>query len=78
MHAPAQPVHLVEQVKNDRDAFVVHAKIVAKIANELGAGEVQFREGTLTMLLRRDQPAGADPGLERLLIETGTNQEFSY
>ena len=69
LHAPAQPMHLIEQVKNNRDPFIVHAEVVAKIADELRSGEVDVRECKLGIRLRRDQPSGSDPSFQRVLVE---------
>src|SRR5216684_3479523 len=69
LHAPAQSMHLIEQVKNNRDAFIVHAEVVAKIADELRSGEVDVRECKLGVRLRRDQPSGSDPSFQRVLVE---------
>jgi hypothetical protein len=44
-------MHLIEEMKNDRDAFIVHAEIVAKIAYELRAGDIHVGEGRLTIRL---------------------------
>jgi hypothetical protein len=39
-HAPAQAVHLVDEVQDDRDAFVVDAEVLAQVADQLRAGEI--------------------------------------
>ena len=38
----SQPVQLIKQVQNDRDAFVVHAEIYPKILDQLRPREVGF------------------------------------
>src|SRR5262245_48084945 len=63
-------------MQDDRDALVVDAEVLAQIANELGACEVDVIEHELGLGLRRDQPAGGDPGLERLMLHAAAKQEF--
>src|SRR6516164_2488490 len=76
LHAPAQSVQLIDEVKNHRDAVIVHAEVLAQIADELRAGEIDVRERKLGVGLRRDQPSGGDPGLQRAVIEASAYQEF--
>src|SRR5262249_54685412 len=40
LHAPAQAVHLIDEMQDHRDAFIVDAEVLTQIANELGAREV--------------------------------------
>src|SRR4029450_6979668 len=49
---------------------------LAQIANELGACEVDVGEHELGLGLRRDEPAGGDPGLGRSMLHGATKQEF--
>src|SRR6266487_3307242 len=46
LHAPAQAVHLIDEMQDDRDAFIVDAEVLTQIANELGAREVRSEEHT--------------------------------
>ena len=55
-------------VEHDRDALVVDAEILAQIANELGAREVDVGEHELGLGLRRNEPACGDPGLHRIAL----------
>src|SRR5215470_16946595 len=63
-------------MQDDGDTLVVDAEILAQIANELGTREVDVVEHELGLGLRRDQPAGGDPGLERLMLHAAAKQEF--
>src|SRR5262245_9534619 len=63
-------------MQDDRDALVVDAEILAQIANELSPREVVVVERELGLGLRRDQPAGGDPGLERSMLHAAAKQEF--
>src|SRR5262245_63113014 len=63
-------------MQDDRDALVVDAEILAQIANELSPREVDVVEHELGLGLRRDQPAGSDPGLERSMLDAAAKQEF--
>src|SRR5438477_617696 len=47
LHAPAQAVHLIDEMQDDRDAFIVDAEVLTQIANELGAREVDVGEHQL-------------------------------
>jgi hypothetical protein len=69
-------MHLIDQVQNDRHAFLVHAEIVAQISDELRARKVHFRERQLGIRLRGDDPSGRDPGFQRAMLEARPQQEL--
>src|SRR5262249_46594378 len=76
LHAPAQAVHLIDEMQDDRDAFIVDAEVFTQIANELSAREVDVGEHQLRLGLRRNEPAGRDPGVQRAMLEAGADQKF--
>src|SRR5258707_11371233 len=76
LHAPAQAVHLIDEMQDDRDAFIVDAEVLTQIANELRARDVDVGEHQLRLGLRRNEPAGRDPGFERAMLEAGADQKF--
>src|SRR5215472_6776530 len=76
LHAPAQAVHLIDEMQDDRDAFIVDAEVLAQIVNELGAREVDVGEHQLRLGLRGNEPAGRDPGFERAMLQAGADQKF--
>src|SRR5262245_25609761 len=76
LHAPAQAVHLIDEMQDDRDAFIVDAEVLTQIANELGAREVDVGKHQLRFGLRRNEPAGRDPGFEPAMLQVGANQKF--
>src|SRR5690242_18776192 len=57
VHAAAQAMHLVDEVQDDRDAFVVDPEIVAQIADQDRAREVDLGKSQLRLALRH-QPSG--------------------
>src|SRR5262249_60586058 len=63
-------------MQDDRDAFIIDAEVHTQIANELGAREVDVGEHQLRFGLRRNEPAGRDPGFERAMLEAGADQKF--
>src|SRR5262245_11957479 len=69
-------MHLVDEMQDDRDALIVDAEILAQIANELSPRKVDVIEHELGLGLRRDQPAGGDPGLEGSMLHAAAKQEF--
>ena len=69
-------MHLVDQVQNDRDGLVIDAEILTQVVNELRSGEVDVGEHGLGVGLRRNEPAGGDPCLQRVLVQTGAEKEF--
>src|SRR5258707_4914907 len=76
LHAPAQAVHLIDEMQDDRDAFIVDAEVLTQIANELRARDVDVGEHQLRLGLRRNEPAGRDPGFERAMLEAGAGQKL--
>src|SRR5512145_3444518 len=63
-------------MQDDRDALVVDAEVLVQVANELRAREVDVGEHELRLGLRRNQPSGGDPGLERSMLYAAAQQEF--
>src|SRR5262249_42493080 len=47
LHAPAQAVHLIDEMQDDRDSFIVDAEVLTQIANELSTREVDVGEHQL-------------------------------
>src|ERR1700719_5042862 len=76
MHAPAQTMHLVEQVQNDRDPFIVHAEIVPQIADELRTREIHVGKCDLGLPLRWNDPPCGDPALQRFMFDPSPNNKF--
>ena len=71
-------MHLIDEMKNDGDAFIIHPEVVVQIANELCAREINIRKGKLGLGLRRDQPARRNPRFERLMLHARAQQEFLH
>ena len=58
LHGPTQAVHLIEQVEDNRDPLLIDAQVLAQIANELCAGDVDVGEHEFRLGLRRNEPPG--------------------
>jgi hypothetical protein len=69
-------VHLVEQMQDDRDPFIIDAEVLAQVADELRTRQVDVGEHGFGGGLRRNQPSGCDPGFHRLLLHPGADHEF--
>src|SRR5262249_52222571 len=74
--APAQAVHLIDEMQDDRDAFIVDAEGLAHIANELGAVEVDVEKLEFRLGWGGNEPARRDPGFERAMLEASADQKF--
>src|SRR5262249_38065203 len=76
LHGRAQPMHLIEKVQDHLDALVIDAEIVAQVADEAGAGKIDFGKREFRLGLRRNEPAGLNPRLQRLLLHADLQQKF--
>src|SRR5262249_27387531 len=73
----AQPVHLIDEIENDRDRLFVDAHVVLEVADEVRACEIGVGEIGRVLVAPRHQPAGFHPGLEHGLFDPGRKQKFA-
>ena len=56
-HETTQAVNLIDQIEHDGDGFVVHTKIMAQIADQSCARQIDLREIPTRAVSARPQPA---------------------
>ena len=57
----AQPMQLVDQVQNDRDAFVVDAKVPRQVLDQSRPRKIDFGKRPLSASMPRSQQSCIDP-----------------
>ena len=65
----AQPMQLVDQAENDRDAFLVDAKVSGQVLNQSSPRKIDFRELPYSAGAPRGQPTRVDPHGDRIRVE---------
>src|SRR5262245_267022 len=71
-----QAMHLIDQMQDDGDPFIIDAEVLTQITNELRARQIDVREHQLRLGLRWHEPAGFDPSLQHMVFNAGPNQKF--
>src|SRR5262245_42270553 len=69
-------MHLIDQMQDDGDPFIIDAEVLTQITNELRARQIDVREHQLRLGLRWHEPAGFDPSLQHMVFNAGPNQKF--
>src|SRR5882757_9946424 len=75
-HQATQPVQLIQEMQNDRNAFVVHAEKHLEILDQPRPREVRVREVKCLSTGERHQPFRFDPGIQRRSVKMRSIDEF--
>ena len=62
-------MHLIDQIKDDRNAVVIDAQIVLEIADQMAASEVDVGKVLRVAVAPWEQPAGLDPRFQHLHLD---------
>src|SRR6202020_2097016 len=73
----AQAMHLIEQIENDRDGFLVHAHVLLQVVYQSGPREIDVGKIGGVLFLARQQPTCFDPGGGGGRIEPRREKKFA-
>src|SRR5690349_24540847 len=75
-HETTQAVNLIDQIEHDGDGFVVHTKIMAQIADQSCARQIDLREIPTRAVSARPQPASVNPSVQDAGVEMRLYEKF--
>jgi hypothetical protein len=73
---PTHPVQLIDEVKNDANALVVHSEVALQIVNQLRPCHISFGKMLALTFSTTHQPTGRNPGFQGFGFKPSATKKF--
>jgi hypothetical protein len=73
---PTHPVQLIDEVKYDANALVVHAEVALQIVDQLRSGDISFGKMLIFTFSTTHQPTGRHPGFQGFGLKPSATKKF--